>query len=90
MEDKDCDKNIIDKQTGVSIGLLLIVAGFIGTGIFLAGQMSADIKTNAENVAENRSSIQHISEQISDLPTRMEIQEMKENIKAIRDFLMDK
>lgn len=88
MEDKNCGK--INKETGVSIGLLLLVAGFIGTGIFLAGQMSADIKTNAENVVENRASIQHISEQINDLPTRREIQEMKTDIKAIKDFLMNK
>lgn len=93
MEEKNCRK--VNKETTISIGIVLTIVGLIGSGIFIAGRVTGDINNNTKNIEANRQNIQSIKEDINSLPTRQEFRNLQaqveitnKNINEIKNFLM--
>jgi len=93
MEEKNCRK--VNKETTISIGIVLTIIALIGSGIFIAGRITGDIHNNSKKIDNNKQNIQSIKEDIQGLPTRQEFKNLQnqveytnKNISEIKNFLM--
>ncbi len=92
--DSDC-RRVITKETGVSIGLIIVIVSAVLYGVYYFGKIHGQVNTNVKKIDNNQRTIQELKGSIDNLPTRREFQNLRgqvevtnKRLEELKNYLM--